>query len=288
MQSTREFKKEFALNTELTELLDVLKSIAASEFRVLERKKERFAKFIETFNGFFRMINFSAVEHPFAQDKLSRLGIIMITSDEGFMGGLNARVINAALGYSGSQNAELVIIGRRGAAYLKGLGKKFTAFPGIISEERYEAALKLRDFIVKETMAGRFSKLILIYPKPVSFTLQHIEVLNILPCGDLFKKRERLEEEAKEGAREPIVESSLSGIIEYLVKIWIAYKLLEVFEDSKLSEFSARTVHLEQSYQDLIRQGKVLRFQYFRSHHEFVDKGMRETFSAQLIRKGKQ
>ena len=283
MQSVQKIKKELQLNKELTEFLGVLKGIAASEFHILERKKERFAKFTESFEKFFRMIDFSSVEHPFAQDRAGRLGIIMITSDEGFMGGLNTQVMNTALSHPGADKAELIIIGERGVGYLRGLGRKFISFPGITSKKRYEAALGLKDYIIKGALTGEFGRLILAYPKPISFTAQKIEILKILPSSELFEKRERIVEKAED----IILESSLNGIIEYLVETWITAKLFEVFEDSKLAEFSARTLHLEESHQVLLQQGKTIRFQYFRSRHELIDKGMRETFSAQIIRKRK-
>ncbi|MFH1245730.1 MAG: FoF1 ATP synthase subunit gamma [Candidatus Omnitrophota bacterium] len=292
MQSARELKKELGLNAELTELLDVLKGIASSQFRALENKKERFATFLDAFEGFFQMIDFSPVEHPFAKDTSGKLGIIMVTSDEGFMGGLNTRVINTALNYTGVKGARLIVIGERGAGYLTGLGHNFVKFPGIAGEERYEAAVKIKDYIMKEGLAGQFSRLILVYPKPISFTVQKIEVIKILPCSELFERqktedRGQTTEDRIQTTEEVIIESSLGSIIEFLLGAWITEKLFEVFEDSKLSEFSARVVHLEESHQSLLQRGRHIQFQYFRSHHDLVDKGMRETFAAQIIRKKK-
>jgi len=281
MLSAQKLKKELELNAELTELLDVLKGIASSQFRALEKRKERFTTFLEAFEGFFQMIDFSSIDHPFARDTTGKLGIIMVTSDEGFMGGLNTRVINTALNYTGAKDAQLIVIGERGAGYLSGLGHNFVKFPGIVGEERYEAAVKLKDYIMKEGMSRKFSRLILVYPKPISFTVQKVEVIKILPCSELFEKRK------SEGREDVIIESSLNSIIEFLLGAWITEKLFEVFEDSKLSEFSARTVHLEESHQVLLQRGRRIQFQYFRSHHDLVDRGMRETFSAQLIRREK-
>ena len=82
-----------------------------------------------------------------------------------------------------------------------------------------------------------------------------------------------------------IVESPIGNIIEYIVETWILQKLFEVFEDSKLAELSARTVHLEESYQTLIEQKKGLSHQYFQSRHELVDSEMRDMYSAQIVRK---
>jgi F-type H+-transporting ATPase subunit gamma len=282
MLSTQRLKKELLMNMDLTELLDALKWIALAQFRLLQKRKERFANFENAFEGFFRMIDFSAVEHPFVSGA-GKLGIILITSDEGFMGGLNTRVINTALNYPGAGDAQLIIIGERGAGYLKDIAREFVKFPGVGAEGHYEAAARLKDYIMKESISGKFGRLVLVYPRPVTFTVQQIEVLKVLPCNELFEKRE----EFIQAPGSIIVESETSRIIEYLVETWIAQKLFEVFEDSKLSEFSARAVHLEESHQVLQRRDRSLRFQYFKSQHNLIDKGMRETFSSQLLRKEK-
>lgn len=280
MLSTQRLKKDLQMNSELDELLDALKWIAVSQFQMLQKKRERFSEFMDAFDGFFQMIDFSSAWHPFVAGK-GKLGIIMVTSDEGFMGGLNTRVIDTALSYPKAAEAELIIIGERGAGYLKDMGYSFTQFPGVEADERYEAALKMKDYIVKESLGGRLGSVVIAYPTPVTFTVQKVEMLKILPCDEIFEKRKQRTEQAQR----VIVESPLEDIIEYLVKLYITQKLFEIFEDSKLAEFSARSVHLEESHQALLKREKSLRFQFFRSRHNQIDKGMREIFSSQLLRK---
>ena len=280
MKTVQRLKEELELNGDLTELMDVLKGIAVSEFWALSKKMGRFTKFMKAFEGFFQMMDFSNSQHPFTQEHGS-LGIIMVTSNEGFMGGLNARVINEALACEGADEAELMIVGEQGAIYLDSLGRKFIDFPGIVTGECYEAALHLRDYILEKGRAGKFGKLVLFYPKPLSFMVQKVEELTLLPCVKLFE--EKPAKIKKQVA--PIVESPVDGIVEYLVETWIVQRLFEIFEDSKLAEFSARTVHLEESYHILLEQGKGIRYQYFRGRHELVDAGMRDIYSAQIVRK---
>jgi len=268
------------MNGDLTDLMDVLKGIAAAEFWILQKKKKRFEEFIKAFEGFFRFIEFIDIQHPFVQEQ-GKLAIIMVTSDEGFMGGLNSRVISAALSHPGADDAQLMIIGEQGAGNLEMQGRQFTGFPGLKSDECYEASLDIRDHIMKEGLEGKFGRLILFYPKPVSFMIQKVERLELLPCGRLFDKTS----EKIKGLEDVIVESPIDRIVEYLVETWIIQKLFEVFEDSKLAELSARTVHLEESYQTLIEQKKGLSHQYFQSRHELVDSEMRDMFSAQIVRK---
>ncbi len=280
MLSVQRLKRELKVNSDLTGLLDALKWISLAQFRLLQKKRERFADFTEAFEGFFRIIDFGKVEHPFARGE-GRLGIIMITSDEGFMGGLNSRVITTALSYPGAADAHLVMLGERGANYLRENGRQFVHFPGVTTEERYEAALKLKDYIIKEGLAGKFGRLVLFYAKPVSFTVQEVEAVKILPCGELFEKRKDM----VSGTGDLIMESPINGIIEYLVGTWITERLFEILEDSKLSEFSARAVHLEESHQVLEKRDREIKLQYFRSQHNLIDKGIRETFSSQILRK---
>src|SRR5207253_2870288 len=84
-------------------------------------------------------------------------------------------------------------------------------------------------------------------------------------------------------ADQMIWESTPEVVLKYVVHQWIEYRLLELFTLSRLSEMAARVMHLEGSYQELLRQGKKLKLQYFRGRHEVIDRSMREVFSAQLL-----
>ncbi len=281
MQSIQRIKEEMHLNVYMAELMEILKGIAVSEYWTLLKKQGRFKRFMEAFNGFFNIMDFSAVDHPFAKNT-GKLAILMITSNEGFMGGLNARVIEHALAHPEADNATLIMVGEQGAVRLEALKRPFKGFEGIVLDRSYDAARELRNYIIEEVKKGNFQRLLIFYPKSISFMVQRVEELRVLPCTELFQKRELPPPELADGL---IIESSLHEMIQYLVETWIVQKLFEIFEESKLAEFSARTVHLEESFQLLQEKGKGIRFQYLRSWHESIDKGMRDIFSAQIIRR---
>ena len=50
-------------------------------------------------------------------------------------------------------------------------------------------------------------------------------------------------------------------MVEYLAGVWVTSKLFEVFEDSKLAEFSARAMHLEGSFQKLEKEQQMKEMQ---------------------------
>ena len=273
-----QLRRDLRFNAEFLQLIQTLKNIAASQYHTLEREKERFADFMAQFAGFFRVVDMVHVEAPLVNVVTDVVGIVLVTSDSGFMGGLNAGVIAGGYDVQGELPADkvkFIVIGDRGASKLSESGREFKAFPGIFQETRYEQAMEIRDYIVKEVMEKR------------------IDTFNILPCGELFNKSAESEITLHSSramtfiadARKVTVESAFPDMVEYLASVWVASKLFEVFEDSKLSEYAARAMHLEDSVQKLEKEHKKLKHQCFRAAHELVDKSMRESFSSRKKKK---
>ena len=75
----------------------------------------------------------------------------------------------------------------------------------------------------------------------------------------------------------------MDDVIEYLVYLWIGQKFYDIFGLSRLAEFAARYVHLEESLHKLKEMDGKLKLQYFRIRHELIDRNMRELFSARLL-----
>ncbi len=300
MATVLQLKKDIQLNKELTGLLSVIQDIAVSQFHALDKKKQRFEKLMEAFEGFFSMVDFYRLEDPLVRPKNENMAIVMISSDEGFMGGLNSKVINAALAKRGARKAELLIIGGRGGVYLKGLGEEFSPFPGVDLSNRQKQAEGIKDYIMKGVKENRFGHCILSYAKAISFSVQRIETETLLPCSRIFSKEEpdkkvqNLEQAPSKGLKKLLaehegilLESSVEELLEYLVGAYIVEKLFLVFEESKLSEFGARANHLESSCQHLEEEGKKIRLEYLKLTHAIVDRSMRETFASQLLKKRK-
>ncbi len=283
MPRVREIKEDLVFNSELMGLLEIMKNIAIFQFRSLQKKKERFAIFTSILGGFFRMIDIGRTNHRFINPKTDKAAIVMITSDEGFMGDLNFQVVDHVLLRDSSKSAELVVVGDSGERYLKDMGRKYTAFKSAVGAEgRASLARTLKNYIASGIAEERFGRVTISYPNPVSFMIQRVEAIELFPLTAFFLKN------GEAGFDEPmIIESPLGDIIEYLAEEFIEQKLTELLEDSKLSEFAARAAHLERSGQELVEKKKRLGLQYFHAYHEFIDKNTRELFSSQIIIKRK-
>lgn len=284
MPGSQELKENLKFNIELMDLLEVMKNVAVFQYRSLLKKKERFLRLAELFGGFLNLLNVSNVTHKFIKPQTGKEAFVMITSEEGFIGDLNFQVVDAAVERAGGAAAEFFVIGESGKRYLKDLGHSFKAFKGAPdTKERFSLAKEIKEDLVRGVLEDRFSRVVVYYPYPVSFLFQKVESIDLFPLTSLFPHKGRTEVD-----RDPLMESSADGIIEYLAEAIVEQKLTELLEDSKLAEYAARAVHLEKSGQELVEKQKQLKGQYQHALHELIDKNTRELFSSQIIIKRKQ
>lgn len=294
----KKLREELRFNTEMVNLIDTLKNIAASQYHQMEKEKVRFNQFMDAFSEFFRIVNLVDVRNPLVKEMSDVRGILVVTSDSGFMGGLNQAVMRAAFNAQGSRpdgRTAYMVVGEKGAGLTREQGKQFKFFEGVQQQTLYGQSVEIKDYIVREVLAERMGRVLVAYPVALSFSAQTVRVIDILPCGHLFDESVETEVSRRtrgqrflEEMRQVVVESSFSDIAEYLSSAWAASKLFEVFEDSKLAEFSARAMHLEGSLQKLEEREKQYRHLFFKASHEKIDKGMRDSFSATKVNKAKK
>ncbi len=274
MQTLPNIKKDLEFTRELSTLVGVLKNIAVSQFHSLEQKLRSFGGIYSSIDGFFELLANSGVSHPFLRESTGSQALIAVTSDAGLLGGLNMQVIAAARAELATNPGNLIIVGEKGKMYARDMGLSYAAFPGIDDNNRYSQAMQLRDYVMRKMAEEGMPKLKIIYPFPVSITVQRVEMMTILPYA--VKK-------VSGNVPDSIIESPPARIVEYLAYLLLGSRLYDVFGWSRLAEFAARFMHLEDSLQKLKEMDNKLRLQYFRVRHELIDRNMRELFSARLI-----
>ncbi len=298
----KQLKEELTFNREMVDLVDTLKNIAASQFHQMLKEKDRFDLFMNSFSTFFRVVNLYDAKNPLIIPSSDVKGMLIVTSDSGFMGGLNQLVVRAAfeeLGDHPWEKTKFIIMGEKGKGLLDNYGCEYKFFDGVNQETMYEQAVEIKNYIVEQMLAGEMGSLTVAYSVALSFSSQTVKTAKLLPCSYLFN--EEAEDEGGDeitsrtrgqkflaDVRKVIVESSFDDIAEYLSGIWASSKLYEIFEDSKMAEFSARAMHLEGSLHKLEEREKKYKHLYFRASHEKIDKGMRDSFSATKTTKSKK
>lgn len=281
MRAINEIKKDVEFNKNLCSLVEVLKSIAVSHYHMLERKMKVEERFYGILRDFFAFPFLSGATHPFVTGTTAPAGIVAVTTDMGLLGGLNMKVMTAAMEECKKRPYRLVVIGDKGQGIAREYGFSCVAFGGVKDEERFAQAIALRDYLFGELMSGRMGTLSIFYAEPVSFLVQRIKQHTLVPF-DIPKEPVAVNIKPDDA----IIESRLSDVIEYLIFLWMGQSFYEILGYSRLAELSARYVHLEGSAQRLTEVEKKLRLLYFRVRHELIDKSMREIFSSRSMYAG--
>lgn len=265
---------------ELVAIIQVLKDVADNKFHMLANRKDRFARFGESFVEFFRMISLSRVRHPLVSNDNTATGIVVITSEAGFMGDLNARVIRAALNEQTQYpNSVLIAVGRKGAVKLASPGRKMKVFEDIEATGLYPVAVRIKDYLIDEVMSGRLGKAIVIYPWSKNFLVQKPRVIKLLPCEELLTKQA----DFVDSIERVIEESDPVDIIGRLADMWLVCRIYEMLHDTSISEAAAQSQQLEASLQKMQKEKKGVQLSFNKAKKSDIDKSMREVFTARMM-----
>lgn len=280
MRSIFELKKEMTFSREMNELIDILRRTAISQFQSLYTRKRELThpeRYLELLGGFFKAIDFKQVNHPIMKNPTTNLLLIVVTTDMGFLGGLNASIVEEAFRrVEGKGQVHVLVIGEKGQSYLEEMEKDFAFLPGISSDIHQAEIERVSQYIFSTALRKKIGHIVVAYPKFFSFGHQEIECLQLLPYLDN-------DESSPSTEKIPMIyEPFLDKIVDYFLRKWLFYRVQDILWHSKLSEFATRAKHLEGSMLKLEEETKVLSLQYFRSKHEVTDRTLRDIFSGRL------
>ena len=279
MKTLISIKKDMEVNAGLSLLIETLKTVAISQYYAAQKRLGTSTKFFHLIESFGETINIDRVNHFFTNPEGRAQAIVAVTSDAGFLGGLNMKVVSTALQEARKMPTTIIIVGARGEMYVRGTGFSAVSFPGIQDEERYSQAAQLRDYIYQKALSGEFGTVKVVYPRTASLGVQSIEMVSFLPF-----QPDNVKQAASDVRTDMILESRPEDIIEYLVYLWMGMKLYDIFGLSRLAEFSARYFHLEESGEKLKEEDKKVKLQYFRIRHELADRAIRELVAGRFVR----
>lgn len=282
MGKASKIKSDLEDITELVEIIQVLKDVADTKFHELATRKDRFARFGESFVEFFRMISLSTVRHPLVSNDNPKTGIVGITSEAGFMGDLNAKTIRHILAEKERiPDGELIVVGRKGVDKLGKIQPGMKTFVNIEEVGLYEMAIRIKDYLIEQVMSDKLGKILVVYPWSKTFNLQKPRTVKLLPCDELLTKQS----EFVDAIESVIQESDPVDIISYLADMWLVCRIYEIMHDTSISEAAAQSQQLEASVQKMKKDKKGIAAAFTKARKGDIDKGMREVFTSRMMTK---
>jgi ATP synthase F1 gamma subunit len=283
MGKANRVKREFVDVRDLVELVQVLKDIADMKFHDLFAKRGGFQRFGESFADFFRLLDTVNVSHPLISNVNKDICIVVVTTEEGFIGDLNNKVVTRALEVRQEYpQARFVTVGRKGVMKLEMLGvKSEKVYEDLAERSLYDLAVLLKDHLVDQVMNGVYGKVIMVYPWPKDLQTVRARVVKLLPADFIFQKQTQ----TVESFTKVIEESDPLDIIGYLAALWTSSKIYEVLLDTSIAAVAAQSQQLDTSLMNVKKEAAGVKLKWRKARKGDIDKSLREIFSSRLMAK---
>jgi len=189
------------------------------------------------------------VDPLLARRPVQRIGLIVVTTDRGLAGSLNANAVRSVLRWVAqraegeSLKIEAVTVGRKGRDALRRTGIPVAAhFAQLGDRPRFQDVTPIARLVVDDFVAGRFDEIAIAYSSFISTLTQRPVIQRILPVEEPGLEGER-ERRNDEYLFEPSPEAVLRRLLPHFVAIDIYRAVLE----NNASEQSARMIAMRNS-----------------------------------------
>ncbi len=186
--------------------------------------------------------------HPFlVKREVKTRGILLVTTDKGLCGPLNANLFKLVLDVK--TPAKFVAIGRKGAQFLGRAQKGMIADFTVSDRVAFSEVKPIVEFMMKLYLEGAIDTLEVIYPRFKNTLVQEPLVRPILPLSNVqdFVKLLRAGGEASKHSddRDMLFEPNPQAVLEALLPFYVNRFIHQLILSAKASEHSSRMVAMK-------------------------------------------
>jgi F-type H+-transporting ATPase subunit gamma len=285
MKKLIHFKENIEGLSDVAETVKTIEKRAASHIHLLKKQvstlkvyRGECEKILERLSYFYWDSN-----NPLLKRGSSKKELVVITSDKGIVGGLHHKLIENLLEIKNKYQV-ISIVGTKGEEFAKEEGIKANIIPiqlGYFPDQ--EEIRKLSNYFFKVyTKEGR-EKVDILYPQFISSVEQNPLVIKFLPFS--FSDNDFKDKSSdQKGFGLPIFEGEKNNIFDNLLKHYINVFFSEIYIESKLSEFSARTLEAENATQKTKELIENITIKYFKARKRLITQKQLESFSVHKYR----
>jgi len=277
MKTYLNYKNKINGYIEVKDTIKTIEKISAVNIHLLKEKLINLNKYINEIENVLSQIypfcnNFS---NPFLEKlskrKKQKRSLLIITGEKGLVGNLWHNLIGILL-----QKKKLyhyiIVCGKKGALYAKEEGIKFHKFFNLNSGLEEAEINDIVNFIFYKFKKREISSCDILYPHFVSLTKQEPEILPFLPFNLIYLPK------TNRSLGFPIFEPNKEKLFNFLLEKYIIAIFYKIIFESKLSEFSARTVNTENASEKTKHLITTLYLKYFKERRTNITKKQLESF----------
>ncbi len=190
MAGAKEIRTKIASIKKTQKITRAMEMVAASKMRKTQDSMRRSRPYAEKIRQVIKHLAKGHAEyrHPYLEDReIKNVGLIIVSTDRGLCGGLNANLFKAITHFVKEQQdknlgLEFAVIGRKGQAFIKRTGGQVTAFAEDLGDSpSIEDLFGVVKLMLDAFDEGRIDALHIVYNKFVNTMTQKPTVDQLLP-----------------------------------------------------------------------------------------------------------
>jgi F-type H+-transporting ATPase subunit gamma len=225
-------------------------------------------------------------QHPFlAQRPVRTRGILLITTDKGLCGPLNANLFK--LVGDVKTPAKYYAVGRKGAQFLARTKREMVADFSVNDRVPFNEVKVIAEFMVKQYLEGVIDTIEVIYPRFKNTLIQETILRPVLPLQNLQQFVAHTDANAgarkgQEDNREMLFEPNATQVLEALLPFYVNRHIFQLVLSAKASEHSARMVAMKTAKDNATKLLGDLTLEYNKARQAGITQEILEIAAAQF------
>ena len=255
MASTRDIRRRIKSVKNTRQITKAMELVAASKMKKAQQAALAGRPYAELMARMLAALadRVEASQHPFlVRREIKTRGIILISSDKGLCGPLNANLFKLVVEIK--TPAKYAVIGRKGSQFIARTHRALLADFPAPDVVRFADIKVVAEFMVKQYLDGAVDTVEVMWPQFRNTLVQAPTVLPLLPLTNLKDTVETLRGDSgtvsvPRSSNNPdnqmLFEPDAAGVLEALLPLYVNREIYNKMLDAKASEQSARMVAMK-------------------------------------------
>ena len=290
MASTRDIRRRIKSVKNTRQITRAMELVAASKMKKAQQAALAGRPYAELMARTLAALadRVEEAHHPFLVKREVRTrGIILVTSDKGLAGPLNANLFKLVTDIK--TPAKYVVIGRKGAQFIARTRRDLLADFTVSDRVPFSEVRTVAEYMVKQYLAGVVDTVEILWPRFRNTLVQVPTLLPLLPLSSVKEVIADLRSDAGESAAantglssQMIFEPEPGQVLDALLPLYINREIYQQVLDARASEHSARMVAMKTAKDNASKLLDDLTLEYNKARQAAITQEILEIAAAQF------
>ena len=288
MASTRDIRRRIKSVKNTRQITKAMELVAASKMKKAQQAALSGRAYAQLMAKMLARLapRLTEVKHPFlAVREIKTRGILLITTDKGLCGPLNANLFKLVVDIK--TPAKFFSIGRKGSQFLARTKRDLVADFHVSDKLAFAEVKPVVELMVKAYLEGEIDSIEVIYPRFKNTLVQEPTVRPVLPLANLASFLAQVQTEAGAPAetvddRDMLFEPSPREVLEALIPFYVNRHIHQLVLSARASEHSARMVAMKTAKDNATKLVGELSLEYNKARQAAITAEILEIAAAQF------